>query len=236
MRLQKYMAMAGVASRRKSEELISQGKVKVNGKVITEMGFDVDEFSDDVSVSNQLIEIERRQVYILLNKPTGYITSAKDQFGRKTVLDLVASINERVYPVGRLDYDTSGLLLLTNDGELTNKLTHPKHDVSKTYLAKVKGVPTAEELQKFEKGIVIDGKPTKAATIAIAKIFQKNALLEITITEGRNRQVRKMCEAIGHDVITLQRTKIGKIELDAELALGKWRYLTKKEVEYLLAL
>lgn len=230
------MAMAGVASRRKSEELISQGKVKVNGKVITEMGFDVDEFSDDVSVSNQLIEIERRQVYILLNKPTGYITSAKDQFGRKTVLDLVASIKERVYPVGRLDYDTSGLLLLTNDGELTNKLTHPKHDVSKTYLAKVKGVPTADELQKIEKGIVIDGKPTKAATVAIAKIFQKNALLEITITEGRNRQVRKMCEAIGHDVITLQRTKIGKIELDAELALGKWRYLTKKEIEYLMAL
>ena len=168
VRLQKYLADAGVASRRKAEELIAQGKVKVNGQVVTEMGCKIDPKKDEVTYLDKKIDTkETKMVYIMLNKPVGYVTTAKEQFGRPAVVDLVKGVNARIFPVGRLDYDTSGLLLLTNDGDLTYKLTHPKHDVDKTYIAKLHGIPDEGALQKFRRGVTIDGVKTKPAKIQI---------------------------------------------------------------------
>ncbi|KNF07436.1 pseudouridine synthase [Gottschalkia purinilytica] len=232
MRLQKFMAQCGVASRRKSEELILQGKVKVNGIVINELGFKIDPINDNVMVNNRKIEIEKNKVYIALNKPTGYVTTLSDELGRKKVIDLVKNINERIYPIGRLDYDTSGLLLLTNDGELAYKLTHPKHEITKRYVADIKGIPTREELRKFKSGLNIDGYITAEANIKILNSNKDSSTVEIEIHEGRNRQVRKMCDKIGHPVITLKRVSIGSIKLK-DLRLGKWRFLTEQEIEYL---
>ncbi|WP_330381817.1 pseudouridine synthase [Defluviitalea phaphyphila] len=232
IRLQKYLANAGIASRRKAEKYILEGKVKVNGKVITNLGTKINTEKDLVYFNDKKVCVKNKKVYILLNKPENYITTANDQFDRPTVMDLLPSISERVYPVGRLDYNTSGLLLLTNDGELTYKLTHPKHHISKTYIAKVKGIPDENSLNKLRKGIVIDGYKTSPAKIKLVRKFSENSEIEITIYEGRNRQVRKMCEAIGHPVLKLKRIAIGKIFLK-DLPLGKYRYLTKEEISYL---
>lgn len=234
-RLQKFLAEAGVASRRKAEELIAQGKVKVNGKVVTEMGIKIDPAKDEVTYLDKKVTTkETKMVYIMLYKPEGYVTTAKEQFGRPAVMDLVKGVKERIFPVGRLDYDTSGLLLLTNDGDLTYKLTHPKHDVDKTYIAKLYGIPDEGALQKFRRGVVIDGKRTKPAKIQIIDKDKDGRFCtaEIIIHEGRNRQVRKMCEAIKHPVAQLKRVATGDLKL-GDLQKGKYRHLTEKEIKYL---
>ncbi|MGN0133856.1 MAG: pseudouridine synthase [Anaerotignum sp.] len=234
-RLQKYLAEAGVASRRKAEELIAQGKVKVNGKVVTEMGIKIDPAKDEVTYLDKKVTTkDTKMVYIMLYKPEGYVTTAKEQFGRPAVMDLVKGVKERIFPVGRLDYDTSGLLLLTNDGDLTYKLTHPKHDVDKTYIAKLYGIPDEGALQKFRRGVVIDGKRTKPAKIQIIDKDKDGRFCtaEIIIHEGRNRQVRKMCEAIKHPVAQLKRVATGDLKL-GDLQKGKYRHLTEKEIKYL---
>jgi len=307
LRLQKYVAECGAASRRKAEEMITAGRVSVNGLTVTELGTKVREGEDEVRLDGRLIRPERRLVYVMLNKPEGYVTSASDPEGRPTVMELVREIPERLVPVGRLDYNTSGLLLLTNDGGLVFRLTHPRHEVAKTYAAKLMGVPGPEALRKFRGGVYIDGVKTAPAKIKVLKIEDdpqnaadrqagreadaqaggaadsraghaaerrtsgvadgragheadrrtsvaangrtggaanrkanggppaqdgRTASVRITIHEGRNRQIRKMCEAIGHPVLFLKRVGTGEVFL-GELKRGEWRYLTGEEVEYL---
>ena len=234
MRINKYIALCGVASRRKAEELILAGKVKVNENIVKELSYQVDEENDVVKVDDKIIKEENKLVYILLNKPEGYITTVKDQFDRESVLDLVTDIKERVYPIGRLDYETSGLLLLTNDGDLTYKLTHPKHEVDKTYVARVKGKLTPDEIKMFKSGLKIEDYVTAPAKLKVIRYDEKTnvSLLEIKIHEGKNRQVRKMCKAINHPVLRLKRTAMGKIRI-GECEIGKYRYLTEDEVKYL---
>ena len=234
MRINKYIASCGIASRRKAEEIILAKRVKVNGKTVEELSFNIDEDNDIVEIDGHRIGLNEESVYIVLNKPEGYITTVKDQFDRPSVLDLVSDIKERVYPIGRLDYETSGLLILTNDGDLTYKLTHPKHEVDKTYMAIVKGIPTKEELKNFEEGLYIEDYKTAPAKIKIVKKDEEKnyAICQIKIHEGRNRQVRKMCRAINHPVMRLRRVAMGKITLK-DTEVGKYRHLTKEEVEYL---
>lgn len=234
MRINKYIASCGVASRRKAEEIILQGRVKVNGKTVEELSFSVDEDNDIVEIDNEQIGLDEKKVYIVLNKPEGYITTVKDQFDRPSVLDLLTDIEERVYPIGRLDYETSGLLILTNDGDLTYKLTHPKHEVAKTYVARVKGIPSKEKIKNFEEGLYIEDYKTAPAKIKILdKNEEKNySICEIKIHEGRNRQVRKMCKEIDHPVQRLRRSAMGEITLK-ETEIGKYRYLTNEEINYL---
>lgn len=232
-RLQKYMAKCGVASRRKCEEIILSGRVKVNGSVITELGFKVNE-NDVVEVDSNVIKVEENKVYIILNKPTGYITSNSDEKDRKTILDIV-NVKERIYPIGRLDYDSSGLLLLTNDGDIYNKIIHPKKEIEKRYIATVKGTFSKEELEKFKSGVDIGGYITAPAKIKVIKESKSNSVVEITIHEGKNRQVRKMCSAFNHEVLNLKRIAIGKLSLD-NLKEGQWRNLNEKEVSYLKSL
>lgn len=234
VRLQKYIAECGIASRRKAEELILDGKIKVNDKTVTELGVKVRPNVDIVEYNGKKIELEHEKVYILLNKPIGYVTTAKDQFSRDTVLDLV-KVKQRIVPVGRLDMYTSGALILTNDGEFVYKVTHPKHEIEKTYNVTIRGNITNEELNTLKNGIEIDGYKTKKAKIRILKTdVEKNITrIEVIIHEGRNRQIRKMFEAINKNVIALHRSKIGKIEAKS-LELGKWRYLNKAEVKSLI--
>ena len=230
MRLQKYLAECGIASRRKCEEYIIQGKVEVNGKIVTELGTKIDFEKDNIKFNNKEIKPEKKHVYILLNKPIGYVTTADDQFGRDTVLDLV-KVKERIVPVGRLDMYTSGALILTNDGDFVYKVTHPKHEINKTYNATLKGIIQNDEVERLKKGVKIEDYTTKPAKVKILKTDTEKDIsrIEITIHEGKNRQVRKMCEAIGRNVIALHRSKIGSINVK-DLPLGKWRYLTSKEV------
>lgn len=233
IRLQKYLAEAGIASRRKCEEYITDGRIKVNGKIINELGTKVNPEKDEIYFDDKKIENKEELVYILLNKPIGYVTTAKDQFNRDTVMNLI-KIKERVVPVGRLDMYTSGALLLSNDGNFVYKITHPKHEINKTYTVTLKGIVTKEDVEKLEKGVDIGGYTTKPAKVKILKTdIEKNiSRLEITIHEGKNRQVRKMCEAIGKKVQALHRTKIGNISVKT-LKIGQWRYLTKKEIQEL---
>lgn len=229
-RLQKFLANAGIASRRKCEELILNGKVEVNGEVVTELGTKVSD-KDIVKYNGKIVKPEEEKVYILLNKPIGYVTTAKDQFDRDTVLDLV-KINKRIVPVGRLDMYTSGALILTNDGDFVNMLTHPKNEINKTYNVTVKGNITKEDVENLQNGVEIDdGYITKPAKVKILKIDEEKNIsrIQITIHEGKNRQVRKMCEAINKKVLALHRSKIGNIEVN-NLKVGNWRYLTNKEI------
>jgi len=236
MRLQKYIALSGIASRRKAEEMILEGLVKVNGNIVNTLGTKVNEKNDIIEVDNRRITLETNKIYILLNKPAGYVSTVKDQFNRPNVMSLIEDkISERVYPVGRLDYDTEGLLLLTNDGDLTYKITHPKHNINKIYEAVIMGIPTEAELSKFRNGLQIEDYTTAPASIEIVSLMKNKCTVRITIHEGKNRQVRKMCEAIGHPVIKLKRVAIGKIKLN-NLPVGKWRYLNQKEIEYLKGL
>lgn len=232
MRLQKYMAHCGVASRRHSEELIRSGKVKVNGKVITEMGFLVSD-KDKIEVNGIPIKKEDNKIYIMLNKPTSYVTTVMDPEGRRTVLDLIEGVKERIYPVGRLDYDTSGLLILTNDGEFAYKSTHPRQEIKKTYLAEVNGRPAEDNLNLIRAGVEIDGKFTSPAQVEIIKEKENSTILQVIIHEGRNRQVKRMFEAIGHEVLKLKRTAVGNLSL-GNLRIGHWRYLTPAEVNLAL--
>lgn len=233
-RLQKYLAECGVASRRKCEELILQGKVKVNNQIVTELGMKVNPEKDIVKFEDKEIKPTSKMVYILLNKPIGYVTTADDQFGRDTVLDLV-KVKERIVPVGRLDMYTSGALILTNDGDFVYKVTHPKHEIEKTYTVTVKGIIKNEEVEQLRKGVKIDDYITKPAKVKILKTdIEKNiSRLEIVIHEGKNRQVRKMCESVGRKVLALHRSKIGKIGVK-DIELGKWRYLKDREIQELL--
>ncbi|KYH35739.1 ribosomal large subunit pseudouridine synthase B [Clostridium tepidiprofundi DSM 19306] len=231
-RLQKYLARCGIASRRKCEDLILQGKVKVNNSIITELGFKVNPDLDVVKFENNIVKPENNKIYIALNKPIGYISTVKDEKGRKTILDLV-DIQERIYPIGRLDCDTSGLILLTNDGEIYNQIIHPRKALDKTYIAVVKGVVEYKEIKKLCNGVDIGGYITAPAKAEILSINNNNnTKLKIIIHEGKNRQVRRMCDSIGHSVINLKRVSIGKIKLD-NLQLGKWRYLDDNELEYI---
>ena len=235
IRLQKYMAEAGIASRRKCEEYILQGKVKVNGVVVTELGTKVNPQKDKVEFEGKSIKAEENKIYILLNKPIGYVTTTDDQFGREDVLDLV-KVKERVVPVGRLDMYTSGALILTNDGDFVYKVTHPKHEINKTYTVTLKGIITKEEVQKLQQGVDIGNYVTRPAKVKILKTDQEKQIsrLEIVIHEGKNRQVRRMCEAIGRKVLALHRTKIGTIAVK-DIPLGKWRFLKKEEINKLIS-
>lgn len=230
-RLQKIIALSGYTSRRKAEELIKQGKVIVNGKKITELGT-MANFGDDIVVNGEAIKYEEKE-YILLYKPRGVVTTTNDEKGRKTVLDLVQT-DKRLYPVGRLDYDTSGLIILTNDGELTNLLTHPKNEVDKVYLAKIEGIVNREKLATLCRGVMIDGVKTSKAKARIKKIDKKSntSLVELTIHEGKNHQVKKMFEAIGHNVVKLKREKLSFLDLRG-LKSGEYRKLNIKEIKKL---
>lgn len=234
-RVQKYLAECGIASRRKCEEYIMQGKVKVNGEVVTELGKKVNEGIDKVEFEGRVVEKKsKNNIYILLNKPIGYVTTNKEQFGREKVLDLIKT-NRRIVPVGRLDMYTSGALILTDDGDFVYKVTHPKHEIEKTYIATVHGKVSDEELNVLREGVKIEDYITSKAKVKkIQYNPEKNQTrIVISIHEGKNRQVRKMCEAIGKKVIALHRSKIGNVEVK-DIPLGKWRYLTQEEVRGIL--
>jgi 23S rRNA pseudouridine2605 synthase len=231
MRLQKYMASCGVASRRACEELIAAGRVTVGGTVITLMGMQV-EPDQAVCVDGKRITPETEKHYILYHKPAGEMSTASDPEGRATVLDKFKDYPVRLYPVGRLDYDSEGLLLLTNDGDLAERMLHPSKEVEKTYLARVKGNVSAEEVSQLVKGVMIDGHLTSRAKVRVIHADERYTDLLITIHEGRNRQVRKMTEAIGHEVMLLRRVRFGPLTL-GELKRGQWRELTGKEIEEL---
>lgn len=231
-RLQKVIANSGYCSRRKAEELIKNGKVMVNGKKIEELGFKVDG-NDIITVENKILKKENKE-YILLYKPRGVVTTTSDEKGRKTVLDLIET-NKRLYPVGRLDYDTSGLLLLTNDGELTNILIHPKNEIDKVYIAKINGIMNGFEIKTLEKGVLIDGKKTAPCKVKVRKKEKDSSIIELTIHEGKNHQVKKMFEAIGFKVLKLKREKLAFLNLSG-LKPGEYRYLSIKEVKMLYSL
>ena len=234
VRLQKYIAMSGAASRRKAEELISEGRVKVNGSVVSEQGVKVEIGADNVTLDNKELKVKDKKYYIMLNKPVGYVTTVKDQFDRPTVIDLVGDeINARLFPVGRLDYETEGLLLLTNDGDFTYRVTHPKFHTDKTYIAVIGGGVSIQGMSALRKGVKIDNYTTSPADVTMLDASAGKTTIKITIHEGKNRQVRKMFEAIGCKVIALQRIQIGQIEL-GNLPLGRWRHLTSHEVNYLM--
>ena len=234
-RLQKYISASGLMSRREAEDAIRNGDVKVNGKVITELGFKVND-DDIVEVDSEKLKRQENKVYYMLNKPAGFITSLEDERGRRTVMDLIDLPDERIYPVGRLDYNTSGLLLLTNDGELANHITHPSGTVEKTYVAEVKGFFHISDAQKLKRGVDIGDKyPTAPADIEIIRQTDSTSTVVIKIHEGRNRQVRRMMEAVGHDVVRLERTAIGNLRL-GHLKTGRYRKLSDKEIEYLRSL
>lgn len=235
VRLQKFLAEAGVASRRKAEEYILDGRVKVNGVTVRLMGVKVDGKKDIIEFDGKVVSKDSEHVYIMLNKPEGYVTTVKDQFSRPAVMDLVSGIKHRIFPVGRLDYETSGLLLMTNDGDIAYKLTHPAHSIEKTYEAKLYGSPDINDIRRFKRGLDIEGGKTLPAFIEIIEAGEKFCTVRIKITEGRNRQVRKMCDAIKHPVATLKRTAVAGIEL-GDLKKGKYRHLTDKEVRYLKSL
>ena len=262
IRLQKILSQAGVASRRAAEKLIEEGRVSVNGHTIREMGVKADPAVDDIRVDGRRLRAPERHRYILMNKPSGVVTTRSDPQRRQTVIDLLGGVREYVYPVGRLDYDSEGLLLLTNDGELAARLTHPRHEVERTYEAYVAGTPDMEAVEKLRRGIPLDGKRTMPAEVKLmsrgpaphksgpherglphdrrkaapptrtTSDRRVNGVLLITIREGRNRQVRRMCEAVGHPVRKLRRVRIGPIS-DRHLRPGEWRELTRQEVEKL---
>jgi len=233
-RIQKILSQAGVASRRASEQLMLEGRVTVNGATIRELGTKADPSHDDIRVDGRRIKVVENHRYLLLNKPRGYMTTRSDPERRPTVIDLLRGVKEYVYPVGRLDFESEGLLLLTNDGELAPALTHPSHGVARVYEVRVLGVPDDRDIGRISRGIVIEGRRTAPAEVRLLPHGRdaREATLSIMIREGRNRQVRKMCEAIGHPVTHLRRTAIGPIR-DTTLKLGSWRDLSEDEVKRL---
>jgi pseudouridine synthase len=239
-RLQKALARAGVASRRAAEQMIVDGRVRVNDVVIKELGTKIDPSKDQVRVDGRVVQVmpaeAQEKVYFLLNKPTGFLTTTKDDRGRRTVMDLVrAASAARIYPVGRLDYDAEGALLLTNDGELANLLTHPRYHVPKTYMAKIKGVPREQDLDKLRRGISLEDGPTKPAHVEVIQKVRVNTWVEITVTEGRNRLIKRMFWRIQHPVLKLVRTKFGALDTEG-LRVGEYRELEPKELTQLRAI
>jgi pseudouridine synthase len=241
-RLQKILSQAGIASRRASEQLMLDGRVTVNGATVRELGTKADAAHDDIRVDGRRVKVAERHRYLLLNKPRGFVSTRSDPQQRPTVIDLVRGVREYVYPVGRLDFDSEGLLILTNDGELAAKLTHPRHGVPRVYEARLLGVPDAHDLERLSRGVVIDGRKTEGARVEIVRARPEirhrskgvRTTLRITIHEGRNRQVRRMCDAIGHPIVELRRIAIGPIR-DSKLKPGAWRELTEEEVRKLRA-
>lgn len=231
MRLQKYIANSGFCSRRKAEELILDGKVSVNGCVVSALGTKVNAEVDRVLVNNKVVEYVKNYKYILLNKPVGYVTTIKEQFNRPMVVDLIKNVGVTLLPVGRLDMYTSGALILTNDGDFIYNVTHPKNEIEKTYNATVRGIITQEDVEQLKKGVKIDDYTSSPAKVKILKIDREKEIsrIEITIHEGKNREVRKMCDAVGKKVIALHRSKIGNINVK-NLKIGDWRYLTEEEI------
>lgn len=227
-RLQKYLARSGITSRRRAEEMIKQGLVKVNGEVIKEMGVQIEPEKDVIEVKGKVVKLEEKKVYILMYKPLQVVTTLDDPQGRKKVTDLLPEVEERIYPVGRLDYNTEGLLLLTNDGELTYRLTHPSFKIAKTYFVKLAGSVTDKALKELQNGVLLEDGLTQPALVKLLKKTPAETWLEITIREGRNRQVRRMCEQVGHSVIYLKRIKFGTLAL-GNLQRGQYRYLNEKE-------
>lgn len=232
VRLQKLISERGVASRRKAEELIEQGKVKVNGRV-AKLGDKADDRKDIVTVCGKKLERAEMPVYLMLNKPRGYVTTLKDEQGRKCVADLVESTGARIYPVGRLDRDSEGLLLMTNDGDFANAITHPSRHLAKVYRVTLRGQVSEEQLEIFEKGVVIDGRRTAPAEVVIVLSTPERTVIEVILHEGRNRQIRRTCEEAGLEVIRLRRTAIGPVRMGM-LKIGDWRHLTPEEVRGLL--
>lgn len=230
IRLQKFLAQCGVCSRRKAEQYIKEGRVKVDGKLILEMGVQVDPTQNKVAFNNKLISVESELVYLLLNKPKGYVTTLSDPQGRPIVTSLIKDMSARLFPVGRLDFDTEGALLLTNDGALAQKVQHPSYNTNKSYEAVVTGSPDPEKIRHLEQGILLEGKMTSPAKVKILRKKGRNTILKIIIHEGRKRQIRKMCTFIGHHVIHLRRTAYGQLTL-GRLALGEYRDLTPSEIK-----
>jgi len=228
-RLQKIISRAGIASRRKAEELIIDGRVKVNNEIIVELGSKADITKDRITIDGEAISSPENRVYLILNKPSGYICSRNDPENRPTVLDLIKNINERIFPVGRLDYDTEGLLVLTNDGAFSQILQHPSSNIPRTYLVKVKEIPKEEDLAKLRQGIYLDKVKTYKAKIKIVNKLPKNTWLEVVLWEGRNRQIKKMFEAIGHRSLRIVRTEFGPLALK-NLAQGSFRFMNRKEI------
>ena len=234
IRLQKYLANNGILSRRKAEEAILEGKVKVDGKIVTELGTKINPTINKVEYEGKLVKPEEEKVYVLLNKPIGYVTTVKDQFDRDIVTDLIKGVKVKLLPVGRLDMYTSGALMLTNDGDFIYRVTHPKHEIEKTYNVTLRGIIESTKIEELEKGVKIEDYITKPAKVKILKIDNEKNIsrIQITIHEGKNRQVRKMCEAVGKKVLALHRAKIGFLDVK-DLKIGEWRYLNKKEIEKL---
>ena len=232
MRLNKFLAQAGIASRRGADKLICEGRVSVNGRQVEDLGLKIDAEKDIVEVDGRRVKRIESPSYIMLNKPPGIIVSLKDNFGRPTVMDLLPSLKKRVFPVGRLDYNSQGLLLLTNDGQLAYRLTHPRFKIKKVYLVRIRGELEPKKISRLEKGIILDGKKTAPARIKIIKSTSKGVYLSIEIYEGRKREIRKMLEAVGCSVVYLQRIKFGPLNL-GNLKKGQWRYLTSREISLL---
>ncbi|MFZ3073282.1 MAG: pseudouridine synthase, partial [Thermodesulfobacteriota bacterium] len=233
-RLQKIISRAGITSRRKAEELIIQGRVRVNRKVVIELGAKADPDSDRIDVDGELISFKGPKVYVLLNKPKSFVSTLSDNVGRPTVVSLV-NVKERIFPVGRLDYDAEGVMLLTNDGDFSNKLIHPKYHVSKKYLVKVRNIPDEATLQKLRDGVYLEDGRTRPAIVKFVRKTEGNAWIEITVTEGKNHLIKRMCQRVGHPVNKLKRIEFAGITL-GKLALGEWRFLTAKEVEGLISM
>ena len=232
VRLNKFLSQAGAASRREADRLIAEGRVKVNKQVVQELGYKVDDEVDRIEIDSREVRKEKNLMYLMLNKPKGYLVTLKDNFGRPTVMNLLSNLKKRVFPVGRLDFDSEGLLLLTNDGELAYRLTHPRYNIKKTYLVKVKGEPDSLKLSKLKKGIFIDGKKTAPAKVALLESSPKRSFLRIEIHEGRKREVRRMFEFIGHRVLKLVRVDFAGLKI-GKLKSGTWRFLRQQEIKKL---
>jgi pseudouridine synthase len=236
IRLQKILAQAGVASRRKAEELIQEGRVRVNNVLVNKLGAKADPDHDRIEVAGQVLPAAQKKVYIMLHKPKGYVTTLRDPEGRPTVMNLVNTVTERLYPVGRLDYDTEGLLILTNDGDCSQSLQHPRHNIARTYLVKVRGRPAEDILSRLQKGIIVDGAKTSRSKISVHRLLGKNTWLHMDLWEGRNRQIKKMFAAVGYPVMRILRIGFGPLHLDQNLEPGEYRHLRKDEIQQLIKL
>ncbi|MFW5779884.1 MAG: pseudouridine synthase [Bacillota bacterium] len=237
MRINKFIASCGVASRRAAEKIITEGRVKLNNKKVVDLATDVDIFNDTITIDNNIIKMQSRNVYIMLNKPKGCLSTVSDDRGRKTIMDYLGDIKDdlRLFPIGRLDYDTEGLLLITNDGEMSQKLIHPSNEIDKTYIVKIEGEVEEKELDKIRKGIMLDRRMLSKSRIKFIKYDGKLSRLEVIIHEGKNRQIHRMFESINKNVVFLKRVAIGDLRLGG-LSRGSYRYLTEKEISYLKSL
>ena len=233
VRINKYLAICELGSRRKVEELITAGKVSVNNEICNVLSTQVDPEKDIVRVNNRIIKYNENKIFILINKPRGYIVTKKDEFNRKTVYDLLPDFAKSLHPVGRLDYESEGLLLLTNDGDITNRVSHPIYNIEKTYKVIVKGQLDMQKIQTLRDGVKIENYTTQTAKVFLKNYTTEKSELKISIKEGKNRQIRKMIESVGHEVLSLKRLQIGQIKLE-KLPVGNWRFLTDREILYLL--